>query len=400
MLALEILLITDFWYINTEEAHAATSTSELVGVAILLLGTILIATSIWGLVKAYKFQVWLQYFAQTLKDGKNLPEYGDAPRTGVWATAVELLIHLTNERNEVNQQQQQMQSLQLQETMDRSENARKIVAEHDEFATARYANLSTTIQEVRSWAEGFHSRTEEAEQHAAATLRETERADQAVQSVATAAEELSMSIAEIERQVDLSLKAVDQSQEAIGTCREQGERLNHLASDVAEYCNNIAEVSNQTKLLALNASIEAARAGAAGAGFSVVAEEVKRLAEYTEQIVEDLNAHLSQAGAATAANLDAVGTISKSMEDVSVYSAAISTSIAQQTAAAHEINLACKDMVERADIATKDVAATAERDRRTMEESGVLLGNLGCLSASILELQAETACFLKKVEAV
>ncbi len=72
------------------------------------------------------------------------------------------------------------------------------------------------------------------------------------------------------------------------------QELNTRMSRVTEFLSGINQISDQTNLLALNASIEAARAGEAGKGFAVVAGEVKKLAEKSGELVQEINEVLDQ----------------------------------------------------------------------------------------------------------
>ncbi|MCR1899467.1 heme NO-binding domain-containing protein [Irregularibacter muris] len=103
-----------------------------------------------------------------------------------------------------------------------------------------------------------------------------------------AVDKISNSYSSLENTSQNIMNSLEKFQEV----RDRGVGLQDKAQDMTNIVSIVSKISKQTNLLALNASIEAASAGEAGKGFSVVAEEVRTLAEQTQKAVEDIHSHL------------------------------------------------------------------------------------------------------------
>ena len=179
----------------------------------------------------------------------------------------------------------------------------------------------------------------EQESTAAATL--AGNASAMSQSVAGASQDLVASIVTVQRQ---SSDAAEAAADAVSRVQQSAAALaalNDNARQIDAVVGLIAAIAKQSHLLALNATIEAARAGKAGAGFGVVAYEVKHLAIQT-----------------SAATLDVAGKIS-SMQEAVAEMARASTSVQRSVGLAHGLTLEIADAMSKHSNATTAIAGSA-----------------------------------------
>ncbi len=159
-----------------------------------------------------------------------------------------------------------------------------------------------------------------------------------VQAVAGATEELAASIREIAQQIAESTAGSARALEDVRRTYALIEQLDGVARRTVEVVDLIRSIAEQTNLLALNATIEAARAGEAGKGFAVVASEVKNLANQTAKATDDVQAQISAMTDATASVVEAMRGVGGVIETVNDVASSISAAIEEQGAATRDIS--------------------------------------------------------------
>jgi methyl-accepting chemotaxis protein len=275
----------------------------------------------------------------------------------------------------------------------------ELCAEFDKTVSAALEAVNASANEMEATAQAMSATAEQTSKQATTVASASGEATSKVQTVATAAEELSTSIAEIGRQVtqasDISNRAVSEAERTNGTV--QG--LAEAAQKIGVVVNLINDIASQTNLLALNATIEAARAGEAGKGFTVVASEVKSLANQTAKATDEIAGQISSMQNVTGEVVEAIGDIGKTISEVNGIATSIAAAVEEQSAATEEIARNVQQAAEGTQEASSNIGGITQAAGETGQAAGQVLEAAGDLSRQSDALREEVNKFLADVKA-
>ncbi|SDT21964.1 methyl-accepting chemotaxis protein [Bradyrhizobium canariense] len=272
----------------------------------------------------------------------------------------------------------------------------------DEFETAVGAivsNVSASAVQLES-AAGTLTRTAETTQSLSSKVAGSSgEASSNMQSVASATEELSASVDEIGKRVRESNRIAEAAVLQAQQTDERIGKLSRAAQQIGDVVKLITAIAEQTNLLALNATIEAARAGEAGRGFAVVASEVKSLASQTAKATDEISSHIAGMQGATQESVAAIKEIGGTISRISDIASSISTAVEQQSSATQEIARSVQNVAKGTDEAAADVMEVNRGATETGSASEDVLNSARTLSSESTRLRAELDRFMANIRA-
>ena len=259
--------------------------------------------------------------------------------------------------------------------------------------------VAAASSQLQSTASAMAAAAEQASAQSGMVASSMDRASSGVTAAAAASDEFAMSIGEISRQATSSAELARRATDAATHADATISALAASADQVGQIVELISSIAQRTNLLALNASIEAARGGEAGRGFAVVASEVKALAAQTAKATDEITAQISDMQIATGDSVVTIKEISATINLMSEISSTIAAAVEEQGAATQEI---ARNVQQAAELSMRVATNITDVDRSNGETgaaSAQVLSAAQSLSKESNHLQMEVRNFLTTIRA-
>ncbi len=259
-----------------------------------------------------------------------------------------------------------------------SENVSR-VASAAEQSSASISDVAAMTEEMSSIFENMVMFSKKTSENVRNMAMSSDEISAGIHNASSAVEEMTLSLNEVAKHTSQAHRV---SQNADRRAREVSLKMEALASaskQIGKIVGVIKDIADQTNMLALNASIEAAGAGDAGRGFAVVAGEVKELAKQSANATDEIAEQVEYIQKSTDEAVGAIGDISGIIAELAGINQSIAASSEEQTATANEISktisnnaMSVKNVAEKANesaILVEEIAKSTNETSKTAQEA-------------------------------
>ncbi len=230
----------------------------------------------------------------------------------------------------------------------------------------RTAALSGAAQSLSTLSSELTGSADDTTNKAGVASSSGEEVSASVRDVSAATEEMAASIREVSRSSGEAVRAASDAVQEAATAQEVVKRLGTSSAEIGEVVAVIRSIAEQTNLLALNATIEAARAGEAGRGFAVVASEVKELAKGTSNATGDIGAKVEVLQRDCQGVVEALTRIHGTIHKVNEFQSSIAGAVEEQTIVTQTISRNLTEAAQGTSDISRNVVGVAAASAQTL----------------------------------
>ncbi len=297
----------------------------------------------------------------------------------------------------VKRMETEQAEIKVRAELEKKDAINRLLADFEQRVTRVVENVSDSAGELQCTAQTMSDNATLAGNRSDSVVKASESMTSGVQSVATATEELSGSVDEIDRQVVQSSEISGRAVKQIELTNATVQGLDEAAQKIGAVVSMISDITEQTNLLALNATIEAARAGEAGKGFAVVASEVKSLAGQTANATQEISDQINQIQGVTDEAVSAIRGIGEIVGQMDEIVSVISGTVQQQGAATREIASNVAATAQGTQSVSTSIVEVQGVVRETGSSAELVLQRAQGLMESSSVLRSEITSFVEEV---
>lgn len=318
---------------------------------------------------------------------------GRADEIGAIADALEVFKRNAKEREELQAHEHEKDEA----TKQRALRVTELCEKFDGDVRAFFGSFEAAMASLESAAQELGELAASTTRQATSISASSQSVNENVGSVAHASEDLSASIREISQQINESTRLVRKTVEQTDLTSSESEKLMTYAQRVNDVLDLISSISHQTRLLSLNATIEAERAGDMGKGFAVVANEVRSLAAQTEESVKQIQQTISDVQNASSRISSALQETKKDVDAVSQSSSIMAAAAEEQSSSTANISHTMRDAASATGTVVRSLGQIVESASKTGEASSSVHEASADLAAKARQLRNNVEAFLKAV---